>query len=200
MALNNRWGTDEAQATFFRRQAEFRRTMDKIIYWGGHKILAENHMGFKLASDCDNPVDMTKMVLKRAIEPTMKNGDPVTPQIIGINLRLKECHIYFYGPILKEFNGKVAGLVDVVTMMLANRQCDLVAFVSGARGGAMGDIGIVAAHNIVERSMLQRAFQYREGEVHEITIPAKDYEEIFSRTFDSNIWVTGEAWQGKLEV
>ena len=197
--LNNTWGTDKAQEGFFKRQAEFRRTMDRILHWGGHKVLAENHMAFKLASDCDNPADMTKMVVKRAIEPTFKSGSPVTPQIIGINKREKRCHIYFYGPILKEFNGKVAGLVDVVTMLLSNQECDLVAFVSGARGGALGDIGIVAAHNIVERVALQRAFQWRENAIHEINIPAKDYEEIFSRTFDSNVWTCNDVW-GRLEV
>lgn len=200
--LNSRWGTDAVQQNFFKRQAEFRRTMDKILYWGGQRIIADNYMGFKMSSDCNNLVDLSKMIVSRAIEPTFKTGGYIIPQMIGVNKRLKECHIYFYAPILKEFNGKVAGLVDVITMLLGNKECDLMAFVTGARGGALGTIAIVAAHDVAEKAMVQRAFRWdaENSALSEVTIPAGDYEEIFSRTYDSNVWVADDIWKGKIKT
>ncbi len=195
MSIINRWGNnDPAKAAFFKRQIEYRKTMNTILEEDGSKIIAENSLAFKPSTLVKSPEDLVKMIYTRVVRPVMSKGDPVLPQMVGVNVTKNECYVYFYAPILKEFNGKVSGLVDVLTALLGNKECDLTAFITGAKGGRLGHIGVAAAYDMVQKSTFRRAWKQYDTDVSETQIPLELYEQIFSRTFDVDIWTEKEAW------
>lgn len=195
MSIIARWGVEDAQKAFFHRQLKFRRTLDVLTAQKGHAVLSDNSLAFKLRNPIKTAEDMTRICLDRIIRPTMENGDPVIPHIVGINTDKNEFTMYSYAPIYKAFAKKVDGLVDVLMFTLGNKGCNLFAYVSGARGGQYGDLAVVAVYDLRDKSTLRRAFQRREnGKVDEFTLPLQDYMTIFAASFDGDIWTEKAAW------
>lgn len=196
MSIITRWGVDDAKRAFFERQLKFRRTLDVLVAKKGHEVMEENSLAFTMRNPVKTMEDMTKVCLERYIRPTMENNDPVIPHIVGINTTKNELTMYSYAPIYKAFAKKVDGLVDVLIMTLGNKGCNLFGYVSGARGGQYGDIAVVAAYDLGEKSTLRRSFQKRpNGKIDEFDLPLGDYMEIFSRSFDGDIWTEKSAWK-----
>lgn len=197
MSIINRWGADRVQQGFFKRQIEYRKTLQKLVFGEGAKVIAENSQHFKSVNAVRSMEDLTNMVLARYIRPVLLEDGIILPQIVGINTKERQVAIISYAPVLKAFNGKVAGLVDVLMKILGDKGCsDFCAFVTGSRGGDLGNMAAVAAYDIGEKGMLTRAFA-RKGKsaIAEFDMPLSRFEEMFSRTFDSDIWVSDEVWK-----
>lgn len=195
--LNARWGTDPAQRKYFERQAQYRTTMYKLLEGGGKDVIAENMYSFKLTNLVKTLEDMTNLTLFRVIRPTLEKQQEnyLIPQIIGVNRKEQECHIISYAPILKKFNGKVAGLVDALLKILSTKGADLIGFLSGSRGGDMGALGIISAHAINEKEALRRSFAFVNGAIVEFDMPLEQYEKVFEKTFDSDIFLDEDVWK-----
>lgn len=195
--LNSHWGVDPAQKKFFMRQAQYRNTMYKLLEGGGKDVIAENTYAFKLTNLVKTLEEMTNLTLFRVIRPTLENqkDNYLIPQIIGINRKEQECFIISYAPILKAFNGKVIGLVDALLKILSGKGVDLIGFLSGSRGGSMGALGIISAHAINEKESLRRSFAYQNGAIVEFDMPMSQYEQVFEKTFDSDIFIEEDVWK-----
>jgi hypothetical protein len=196
VSIINRWGVDPAQRAFFERQIKFRRTLYTLVDEKGKNAMEENSLAFKLRNPIKTKEDFAALCLGRVISPIMEKGDPVIPQIIGINTEKNEFTMYSYAPIYKVFAKKVDGLVDVLVMTLGNKGCNLIGFVSGARGGKFGDIAVASIYDIKDRSSLRRSFRKMEnGSTSEFSLPIAVYSDIFSKSFDGDIWTEQAAWK-----
>jgi hypothetical protein len=195
--LDSHWGVDPVQKKFFMRQAQYRNTMYKLLEGGGSAVIAENMYSFKLTNLVKTPEDMTNLVRLRIFKPTLENQQEnyVIPQIVGVNRKDQLCSIISYAPILKAFNGKVIGLLDALMKVLSGKGHDLIGLISGSRGGDKGALGIIAAHLINEKETLRRTFAYENGGLVELDMPLEQYEKVFEKTFDSDIFVDEDVWK-----
>lgn len=193
----SRWGVEEFQKRYFLRQSEYRRTIDKILGSGRSNVISENSLELRLKYAIKTKGVFIEMIRSRIIAPLFQEGNIVLPQIVGIDPKSRRCIIFFYAPIFKALNGKVSGLTDVLTMFLGNRGCSLIAFIAGARDGKFGTLAAVGIYDIIDKTQQLRAFLKTQYGVQERDIPFEDYEELFSRTFDSDIWTSDETWKSK---
>jgi hypothetical protein len=195
MAFVNRWGADAVQERFFKRKAEYAKTVDRIMSSEvGKKAIIENSMRFIMINLAKTPEAMIDLARSRYILPVMREGGIIMPHIFGVNTLKKECTIYVYVGIYKAFEGKVGGLVDVLTGSLGAKGCDLMAFVTGSRGGNYGQLAAISAHDVVNKLSATRVFSFQDGALHEFKIPEEEFGKMFSSTFDSDIWVDKHAW------
>jgi hypothetical protein len=196
MAVYGRWGLSDFQRRFYERQVHYRNTLDRLMSEEGAKVISENSMALRLTNHVKNLEDLSNLVLCRVLAPLFREGRLITPQIIGIDRKGQNCYIFFYLPILKAFSGKVQGLVDVMTAILGNKGCDLIAFLTAGRGGSMGQIAVISAYDVREKETLRRAFSKQEGGViAEFSMPLEHFEDVFCRTFDQDIWTSDEVWK-----
>lgn len=196
MPLFNRWGLNEFQRRFYERQTRYRNTLDRLVSGDGAKVIADNLMAFRLTNHVRNLEDFSNLVLCRVLRPLFGEGRFITPQIIGIDRGKQCCYVYFYLPIAKAFAGKVSGLVDVLTAILGQKGCDLFGFLTAGRGGPMGQIAVISAYDIRDKETLRRAFaDHGGGVIAEFSMPMEAFEDVFSRTFDADIWTSDEVWE-----
>lgn len=196
MPLYNRWGVNEFQRRFYERQTRYRNTLERLMAGDGSKVIADNSMAMRLTNNVKNLEDLSNLVLCRVLRPLFDEGRIITPQIIGIDRVNQNCYVYFYLPILRAFSGKVSGLVDTLTAILGQKGCDLFGFLTAGRGGPMGQIAVISAYDIKDKETLRRAFARHDGGViAEFSMPMEAFADVFSKTFDCDIWTSDEVWR-----
>lgn len=196
MSLINRWGTEPAKKAYFLREIRYRQAMNRLaLTEGATAVVEENKMFFKLQSRIMSKEDLKNMVRGRYIEPTLANSDLVLPQIIGINREAQNCGIFSYAPILKFLKGKVEGLSEALMALLDSKGCNLFALVTGSQSDNYGNLAAVLCVDIKDRSRLFRAFQLRRKRATEVTLTPGQYNEMFMKTFDADLWMEREAFK-----
>ncbi len=195
--LNNRYGTDDVQKQFFRRQMQYRNTMHRFMTEHGMKVLADNMLAFTPINKIRTVEELAHMVVERVIRPTLKKRDLVLPQLIGVNRPENKIYVYLYAGILKALGSGSSGVVDSLTTILEKKGCDVYGFVAGSHDGEYGNLGVVGSRGILddEKVSFERGLCEKDGEIKEARMPPDRFGELFSRTFDSDIWISGEAFK-----
>ena len=195
----------EGQKAFFERNARFMAGLMRILESpDGAGVITRNMATFKTSNPIKTPEDLVEVALSRYIRPVFKSGGVIVPQILCVNpdewLFVAFSYLGIYKEIASrpEADGsprKVAGLTDVLTGLLYKRGYRIIGLVSGSEGVA-GQIAWVSTCDVNERRMFRRAFLCERGEAVEKQFTWENYETVFMKTFDSDIWVDRVAWTG----